>query len=272
MSKISNAVAQRQNTLANLIERQKTEIARALPRHLDPDRLARIATTVLRQTPRLSECTPESFLGALMTCAQLGLEPGPLGHAYLVPYGREVTFIPGYRGLLELARRSGQIRSVAAHAVKEGDHFAWQLGLEPKLEHQPGTRRGQTTHVYAVVHYRDGGYDMEVMDRDEIEAIRKRSKASGSGPWVTDWDEMARKTVLRRLAKRMPMAVEFAQAVAQDERVRTGISPDELDVTPPSVDPDPEAIDGEVVDDWPAAAQPPDADPAGEPPMDPAEA
>src|SRR5690554_4947647 len=148
MSRIGNAVAQRQNTLTALIERQKPEIARALPRHMDPDRLARIATTVMRQTPQLAQCTPESFLGALMTCAQLGLEPGPLGHAYLVPYGREVTFVPGYRGLLELARRSGQIRTIAAHVVKQNDEFEFELGLEPKLVHRPALRdRGDTTHV-----------------------------------------------------------------------------------------------------------------------------
>jgi len=278
MAKISNAVAQRQNTLATLIERQKPEIARALPRHMDPDRLARIATTVMRQTPQLGQADPASFLGALMTCAQLGLEPGPLGHAYLVPFKNnktgtlEVTFIPGYRGLLELARRSGHVKSISAHVVKDGDEFHYQLGLEPKLEHRPGEKRGDTRYVYAVVHYKDGGYDMEVMSRDEVEQIRKRSRAANNGPWVTDWDEMARKTVLRRLAKRIPMSVELAQAVAQDERVRTSIDPSELDVTPPGMDPEPDTVDGEVVADWPPAAQPGDADPAGDPPLDPAEA
>lgn len=265
MSKISSAVAQRQHSIGTLIERMKPQIARALPKHMDPDRLARVAMTVLRQSPQLGQCTPESFLGALMTCAQLGLEPGPLGHAYLVPYGREVTFVPGYRGLLELARRSGQIKTIAAHVVKQHDEFEFELGLEPKLVHRPALRdRGDTTHVYAVVHYRDGGYDMEVMSRDEVEAIRGRSRAGKTGPWVTDWDEMARKTVLRRLAKRMPMSVELAQALAQDERVRVDIDPSDLDVTPP-VDEDTttggDVVDGEVVaesepSDWPETAQP----------------
>src|SRR5690554_3088052 len=156
VSRISNAVAQRQNTLTALIERQKPEIARALPKHMDPDRLARIATTVLRQTPQLGQCTPESFLGALMTCAQLGLEPGPLGHAYLVPFKNnktgmfEVTFIPGYRGLVELARRSGQVQSVQAHVVREGDRFDYEFGLNPKLEHKPAGSDGEVTHAYAV--------------------------------------------------------------------------------------------------------------------------
>lgn len=261
MSRISNAVAQRQGNLTALIDKMRPQIARALPRHMDPDRLARVAMTVLRQTPQLGQCTPESFLGALMTCAQLGLEPGPLGHAYLVPYGREVTFVPGYRGLLELARRSGQIRTIAAHVVKQNDEFEFELGLEPKLVHRPALRdRGDTTHVYAVVHYRDGGYDMEVMSRDEVEAIRDRSKAGRSGPWVTDWDEMARKTVLRRLAKRMPMSVELAQAMAQDGRVRVNVDPSDLDVTPP-ISEELEEVDGEVVaeseqGDWPEPATP----------------
>src|SRR5690554_1158312 len=279
MAKISNAVAQRQNTLTALIERQKPEIARALPKHMDPDRLARIATTVLRQTPQLGQCTPESFLGALMTCAQLGLEPGPLGHAYLVPFKNnktgmfEVTFIPGYRGLVELARRSGQVQSVQARIVRDGDEFDYEFGLEPKLRHRPTADVDKpVTHAYAVLRLKDGGADFDVMTVAEVDAIRKRSRAATNGPWVTDYAEMAKKTVLRRLAKRMPMAVEMAQAVAQDERVRTAISPDELDVTPPTADPDPEAIDGEVVDDWPQTAAPPDAEPAGEPAPGPAEA
>lgn len=261
MSKIGNAVAQRQNTLTALIERQKPEIARALPKHMDPDRLARIATTVLRQTPQLGQCTPESFLGALMTCAQLGLEPGPLGHAYLVPYGREVTFIPGYRGLVELARRSGQVQSVQARIVRDGDEFDYEFGLEPKLYHRPTADADKpVTHAYAVLRLKDGGVDFDVMTRAEIDAIRKRSRTGDRGPWATDYAEMAKKTVLRRLLKTAPMSIEYQQAVAQEERVRTRIDLDDLDVTPP-ISEEPEAVDGEVVaesepGDWPEPAQP----------------
>jgi len=267
MSKIGNAVAQRQNTLTALIERQKPEIARALPKHMDPDRLARIATTVMRQTPQLAQCTPESFLGALMTCAQLGLEPGPLGHAYLVPYGREVTFVPGYRGLVELARRSGQVQSVQARIVRDGDEFDYEFGLEPKLRHRPTADADKpVTHAYAVLRLKDGGVDFDVMTRAEIDAIRKRSRAANNGPWVTDYAEMAKKTVLRRLLKTAPMSVEYHQAVANDEQVRTSVAADAIDLTIPGT------VEGELVDDWPPAAQPGDADPAGDPPLDPAEA
>lgn len=277
---VSNAVEKRQDTLAKLIERQKGEIARALPRHLDPDRLARIATTVMRQTPQLGQADSASFLGALMTCAQLGLEPGPLGHAYLVPFKDhvrncrdrrncgcrvDVTFIAGYRGLVELARRSGQVQSVQARAVYPGDHFDYAFGLEPRLEHKPAGKLGEVTHVYAVVRYKDGGVDFDVMTRQEVDAIRTRSKASDRGPWVTDYPEMAKKTVLRRLLKTAPMSVEYQQALAQDEQTRTRIEAAALDIAPP-FDPDPEApasdvLDGEYVDqaegDWPATAEVP---------------
>ena len=271
MSNTRNAVARRdagladkQKTLAQQIEAMKPEIARAIPRHLNPDRVARIAVTVMRRTPKLAECTPASFLGALMTCAQLGLEPGPLGHAYLVPYGNEVTFIAGYRGLVDLARRSGQVSSVQARVVRQGDQFDYAFGLEPKLEHKPTADADKpVTHAYAVIRLKDGGVDFDVMTKAEIEAVRARSRAAKSGPWVTDWAEMAKKTVLRRLLKTAPMSVEYQQAVANDEQTRTSAAVDAIDLNVP-VD-DPEAIDGEVVDEptdhaegdtWPETATP----------------
>jgi recombination protein RecT len=260
LAKRQQQTADRQRTLAQKIEQMKPEIARALPRHLNPDRVARIAVTVMRRTPKLAECTPESFLGALMTCAQLGLEPGPLGHAYLVPYGSEVTFIAGYRGLVDLARRSGQVQSVNARVVRVGDEFDYAFGLDPKLEHKPKADVDQAiTHVYAVVRLKDGGADFDVMTRAEVEAIRKRSRAAKDGPWVTDYAEMAKKTVLRRLLKTAPMSVEYQQAVANDEQARTSTVLDDIDLTVPLDDP--EAIDGEVVDepateDWPATTEP----------------
>lgn len=263
---VSNALVQKQNTLANLIDRQKSEIARALPKHMTPDRLARIATTVMRQTPQLGQASPASFLGALMTCAQLGLEPGPLGHAYLVPFKNgkqgttDVQFIPGYRGLIELARRSGQVQSVSAHVVREGDEFDYAYGLDERCHHKPSmSGKGKVTHVYAIIRYKDGGADFEVMTRGEVEDIRSRSKSSERGPWVTDWDEMAKKTVLKRLLKRAPMSVEYQQAVVQDEQVRRDISFDALDVAEEPDESD--TVDAEIVDDRSAE----DYDPTTEP-------
>lgn len=235
-----------QPSLAQLIEQMKPQFARALPKHLDADRLARIALTTLRQTPALQRCTPESFLGALMTCAQTGLEPGPLGHAYLVPYGREVVFIPGYRGLIDLARRSGNIESLIAREVYEKDKFHVAYGLEDRLEHEPTILgdRGDVVAYYAVARYVGGGHAFIVMSRADIEKIRKRSRAKDSGPWQTDYDAMAKKTCIRQLAKFLPLSVEMAEVLAQDEQVRTDLSPDAIDATP-------RVIDADVVDDGP---------------------
>lgn len=232
-----------QPTLAQLIERQKPEIARALPRHMNPDRMARIAVTVLRQTPQLARCNPASFLGALMTAAQLGLEPGPLGEAYFVPFGRDVTFIPGYKGLIKLAWQSGQLADIWAEVVYENDEFDYQLGLHRDLVHRPAQGdRGEPTHVYAVARLKDGGTPFVVLSRAEVEDIRSRSKASKSGPWVTDWAAMSKKTAVKQLAKWLPMSSEFSAAVAMDGSVRTDVGADLVDVQP-------EFIDGEVESD-----------------------
>lgn len=252
---------QKPPTLAQLIERQKPEIARALPRHMNPDRMARIAVTVLRQTPRLAQCTPESFLGALMTCSQLGLEPGPLGHAYLVPYKREVTFIPGYRGLVDLAYRSGQVATVKAQVVYEADEFDFEEGLDAYLKHKRSRAAdpGQVIWVYALVKLKDGASNFVVMTVAEVEKIRKRSMAANNGPWVTDWEAMAKKTALKQLSKWMPLSPEFNQAVNHDGSVRTDAISDLVDVKP-------EFVDGEVVDDdgGPAAVSSAPSDSAGE--------
>ena len=208
-----------------------------------------------------------------MTCAQLGLEPGPLGHAYLVPFKdhvreckdrrncscrTEVQFIPGYRGLVELARRSGQVQSVQARVVYHGDEFVYAYGLNPRLDHTPSGKLDGVTHVYAVIRYKDGGVDFDVMTKAEVDAVRQRSKASTSGPWVTDYPEMAKKTVLKRLLKTAPMSVEYQQAVAQDEQTRARIDLDALDIAPPEPEP---TVDGEVVGEqaWPDVAKPADA-------------
>lgn len=218
-----NQVQQQQSSddepsLKQLIERMRPEMARALPKHLDADRLTRIAITLVAQTPALADCTSSSFLGALMTSAQLGLEPGPLGEAYLVPYGGKVTFIPGYRGLIKLAWQSGKLKTIAAHVVRDNDEFDFAYGLEPTLTHRPQLRgdRGKVFAVYAAATFIDGGSAFVVMSIDEVEEIRKRSKAGQKGPWVTDWDAMAKKTAVRQLARWLPMSTDLTRAAAMD--------------------------------------------------------
>ena len=238
---------QGQPTLAQLIDQMKPEIARALPRHMNPDRMARIATTVLRQTPALARCTPDSFLGALMTASQLGLEPGPLGEAYLVPYGNTVTFVPGYRGLIKLAYQSGEVSTFNAQVVREGDEFDYGLGLEPYLVHKPKLSTGDIAKpiaVYAVLIRKDGAKDFRVMSVAEVERIRRRSKASNNGPWKTDWESMAKKTVIKQLAKFAPLASEnFNAAQVADGTIRTDTA-DLADAATTFVDGD--MIDGDT--------------------------
>lgn len=219
-----------QPSLTTLIEQMRPQMARALPKHMDPDKLARIALTLLRQTPKLGQCTPESFLGALMTCAQVGLEPGPLGEAYLVPYGREVTFIPGYRGLIKLAWQSNMIKTIGAEVVYEADEFTFELGLNPRLEHRPtfAAERGRPIAVYATAHFTNGGHAMQVWSVGDVEKIRKRSRSGTNGPWVSDWDAMAKKTLIKQLIKYLPLSTELRDvnvAANMDESVRTDVTP-----------------------------------------------
>lgn len=220
-------------SLAKLIDQMRPEIAKALPAHLSPERMARIATTCLRQTPALARTTPESFLGALLTASQLGLEPGPIGEAYFVPYGNACQFIPGYRGLIKLARNSGQLVDIWTEIVYEHDVFSVKYGLHRDLIHEPlmAGDRGKPTYVYAAAELKDGGRPFVVMTVAEVEAIRNRSKASKNGPWVTDWSAMAKKTAIKQLAKWLPLSAEFNTAVVMDGTVRTDVG-ELVDVQP----------------------------------------
>jgi len=227
---------QRPQTIAGLMAdpKIKAQMALALPKHMTSDRLARIALTEVRKVPTLAKCDQTSFLGAIMQCAQLGLEPGgALGHAYLLPFENrkkgitEVQFIVGYRGMIDLARRSGQIVSLTARTVHEHDEFSYQYGLSEDLKHVPATgERGALQYVYAVAKLKDGGVQFEVMSRSDVDKVRAQSKAGNYGPWQTHYDEMAKKTVIRRLFKYLPVSIELATAVAMDEKADAGLGQD----------------------------------------------
>jgi len=188
-------------TVTQFIEQMKGEIARALPRHLNADRLARIMLTEVRRTPLLAQCTPQSFGGAIMTCAQLGLEPGVTGEAYLLPFRNsrkncyEVQLIIGYQGMVKLFWQSPLARSLDAQTVYAEDDFDYAYGLEPKLVHKPSLKsdRGAVIAWYAVATMTNGGAAFIVMSRSDVEKIRTRSRAKDDGPWKTDYDAMARK-------------------------------------------------------------------------------
>jgi recombination protein RecT len=225
-----NIMLTNQKSVVGLLEQMKGEIARCLPKHLTTERMTRIAITELRKTPKLQECEPMSFIAAIMQASQLGLEPGVLGSCYLIPFynnrtGKtECTFMPGYRGFLDLARRSGQIVSLVARSVYANDYFHYEFGLDEQLIHRPALDdRGELTLVYAVAKLKDGGHQFDVMSRQEVEVIRSTSKSKDNGPWVTNYDEMAKKTILRRLFKWLPCSVEMQKAVSLDEQQETGI-------------------------------------------------
>lgn len=204
------------------LEKMKPQLELALPRHVSTDRLLRVAITTIQQNPKLLECDRMSLFSAVMTAAQLGLEPdGVLGQAYLVPFKGKAVLIPGYKGLLALARNSGEVESIAAHCVCANDRFEYAFGLEPRLEHVPAhSDRGDVTHVYAVARFKTGGTHFEVLSRAEVEAIRRRSPGATGDAWTNHWDEMARKTAIRRLAKYLPLSVQKAAAI--DEQIELG--------------------------------------------------
>lgn len=261
MAQILPVAQERAANIRSLLEKSRKQMEAALPKHLTADRLLRVAMTSIQRTPKLLECTPKSLLACVMTCAQLGLEPDQfLGQAYLVPFRNkgtmECTLIPGYRGYIALARRSGEVQSVSSQVVYEKDSFDLVYGIEDRLEHRPYINgdRGAAVGAYCVFKYKDGGYSFDFMSVDDIERIRQRSKASGlkdddkkDVPWVTDWDEMAKKTVIKRHAKLAPMSVEFQRAAALEDRAFSGESQSDLLELP-------EGADADVIDALPEAS------------------
>lgn len=227
------------NVLGAYIKRMSSEIAKALPSVMTPERFSRIALSAVSANPKLAECTPQSFLAAMMTAAQLGMEVNtPLGQAYLIPFRnkgvQECQFQLGYKGLLDLVYRSGDVSTIQAQVVREGDVFDYSFGLEPTLRHVPAkTGRGEMTHVYAMFRTKDGGFGFEVMSREDVEAHARRYSQAfnySSSPWKTNFEEMAKKTVLKRCLKYAPMKTEFFRGMSRDETISTEIASDMTEV------------------------------------------
>lgn len=206
--------------LQKLLAAQQKSISSLVPEHLTPERLMRVAVNCVAKTPGLQKCTAASLLQCVLAAAEVGLEPGGvLGQFYLVPFGNVATPIIGYRGLLELARRSGQIASIRAVVVYAKDTFEMTEGIQQTITHRRHLDgdAGSLRFVYAVAVLKDGSVQVEVMSRAQVDAIKARSRSGSSGPWVTDYEEMAKKTVLRRLAKWLPLSSErFEKALELD--------------------------------------------------------
>ena len=232
--------AKKPASIKDLIKSYEGQFAKALPSVMTPERFARIATTAVTQNPDLAKCTPSSFMGALLQACQLGLEPNtPLGQAYLIPYNngragnKECQFQIGYKGLIELAHRSGELKSIESHVVYNNDVFEFEYGLEPKLKHIPTQEadKGDVVWVYAVYHLVNGGYGFEVMSKADINAHRNKfSKAKNSPAWTDSWEEMAKKTVVKKALKYAPLKSDFQRAITSDEATVNMVQADDGEV------------------------------------------
>lgn len=231
---VTGAVAERAEAkspkaaLSAIVEQNKSAIALSLPKTMSADRFARLLLTAANTNPDLLACDPRSFLAAGVQAAQLGLEPNDArGLAYLLPFndkqrGKIVQLIIGYRGMMDLARRSGMVTTINAFPVFDGDIFTYELGLNPTLHHVPGDHDEDPktlTHVYAVAKI-GGDSQFVVLTRKAIEKTRASSRGATSSysPWTTHYVEMAQKTAIRRLCKMLPQTVEVATAMANEER------------------------------------------------------
>lgn len=223
-------------TIVDMVKALEPEIRRALPAVLTPERFTRMALSAINNTPALAECTPMSFIAAMMNAAQLGLEPNtPLGQAYMIPYKNkgvlECQFQLGYKGMIDLAYRTGQVQMIQAQIVREFDYFEYQYGLEPKLVHRPGGDgdRGDISFIYGLFRLTNGGFGFEVSNKADMDAFAaKYSKSFESkySPWTENYEDMAKKTVIKRALKYAPVSVDFQKALSLDESIKTEISVD----------------------------------------------
>ncbi len=218
----------RTDSFPAMLEAYKSEIARALPRHLNPDTMLRVALTAFRMNPRLNECEPSSVFACVVQASQLGLRPNMFGECFLIPYkdhksGKMICQLQiGYQGLLELVRRSGLVDSISCYLVHEKDTYEVRFGTEAGLVHQPflDGDPGEVKFGYAVAKLKGGGLHVEVMTLPEIQRIRDRSQNVKTAkrydketPWDTDFEEMARKTIARRICKWLPKSNELGIAL-----------------------------------------------------------
>lgn len=209
----------------------KHELSLVLPKNMSVDKFTRLVLSEVVKNPKLNKCDPREFMLSVSTVAQLGLEVGAsLGHAYILPYENkkknkiEPQVIIGYRGMIDLARRSGQIVSIEARAVFEKDKFEVEFGLNSKLVHVPNfelENRGEIKFVYAVANLVGGGVQFEVLG---LPQIQKAKPKYGSNIWDSNFEEMAKKTAIRRLFKMLPISTEMSRAISIDDAADADIS------------------------------------------------
>ena len=222
--------------MKQLIVKMKNDIKDALPSGMCPERFQKSAIYAFNSNSKLKSCEPMTFIAAIMHCAQLGLEPNtPLGQAYLIPQNingvEKVQFQIGYKGLLELAHRSGKIKTLYAHEVREKDEFDIDYGLVQKLTHKPLLTgdRGEVIGYYALYHLEPSGYSFVFMTKDEVmNHCKKYITNFEESIWQREFDSMAKKTVIKKLLKYAPLSTQMQKAVIFDESVKQSIDKDML--------------------------------------------
>lgn len=232
----------------------KAKVKQSLPKHMDMKKVWRAFGSELERNKQLKLCAPKSVISSLIRASQFGLEVSSiLGHAYLIPFDKSVNigtkvkpqwikekqceFILGYRGMIVLARRTGNIPIIYSQAVHENDHFVVQWGTDEKLEHKPAKEdRGELVAAYAIAKFsntftQDGlmSSQFDVMQKEDIDKIKARSRSGNNGPWVTDYPEMAKKTVLRRLFKYLPISIEIQEKIIEEEQRDLGVADYSMD-------------------------------------------
>ena len=227
------SAADKRRNIEALLVKARPSWAALLPSHTKPDVMLRSVMAAVSKTPALLACEPATIVMSVAQACALGLPPNtPLGLSYLVPYKDTCQLIPGYRGLIRLAIQSGEVQSIEARVVYSNDACEIHMGTDPRIDHSTGldADRGEMVGVYSVAKLKTGGTTFEWMSIGEIEAIRKRSKAADDGPWRTDYPEMARKTVVRRHGKYLPLSEEkFGRALELQAAAESG-TPDFSDV------------------------------------------
>lgn len=213
---MSTEVAKKPTSLKGILSTaaMQQQFAAALPRHLSPERFTRVAITALTRTPKLTECTQESFFKCLLDLSAMGLEPDGR-RAHLIPYGKECTLVVDYKGLVELVRRSGDVAKIHADIVCENDMFQHSMGEITEHTYDLRKERGEPYAAYAQVTLKDGSVQAEIMSKADVESIRAKSKAGRAGPWVDHWNEMAKKTAFRRLTKWLTLSPEVQDRIAK---------------------------------------------------------
>lgn len=211
-------------TFQELVDSQKfkEQVALALPKHITPERFIRVLMTAAIKTPLLMQCTQESLFKGIFDAAAAGVEIDGR-RAHLIPFKNnqkqciEATLILDYKGIAELVMRSGLVSSIHADVVCKNDEFEYDRGLITKHKIKFDGDRGEAYAYYVIIRMRDGGEKVDVMSKSDVDKVRRRSKSSGSGPWVTDYDEMAKKSVFRRASKWVPLSSEIRGVVDGDD-------------------------------------------------------